>query len=29
MVGRPRQSNAMRVGGSQVIPRPNNFRTID
>jgi len=29
MVGRQRQSNAMRVGGSQVIPRPNNFRTID
>jgi len=29
MVGRQRQSNAMRVGGSQVILRPNNFRTID
>ena len=29
MVGRQRQSNAMRVGGSQAIPRPNNFRTID
>lgn len=29
MVGRQRQSNAMRFGGSQVIPRPNNFRTID
>ena len=29
MVGRQRQSNAMRVGGSQVIPRPNNFRTTD
>ena len=29
MVGRQRQSNAMRVGGSQIIPRPNNFRTID
>ena len=29
MVGRQRQSNSMRVGGSQVIPRPNNFRTID
>jgi len=29
VVGRQRQSNAMRVGGSQVILRPNNFRTID
>ncbi|NCW84398.1 MAG: CoA pyrophosphatase, partial [Acidimicrobiia bacterium] len=24
-----RRNNTMRVGGSQVIPRPNNYRTID
>ena len=29
MVGRQRQSKTMRIGGSQVIPRPSNFRTID
>lgn len=29
MVGHQRRNNTMRVGGSQVIPRPNNFRTID
>ena len=29
MVGRQRLSRTMRVGGSQVIPRPSNFRTID
>ena len=29
MVGRQPRSSTMRVGGSQVIPRPNNFRTID
>ena len=29
MVGHQRRNNTMRVGGSQVIPRPNNYRTID
>ena len=29
MVGRQRLSRTMRAGGSQVIPRPSNFRTID
>ena len=29
MVGRQRLSRTMRVGGSQVIPRPSDFRTID
>jgi 8-oxo-dGTP pyrophosphatase MutT (NUDIX family) len=29
MVGHQRRNNTMRVGGSQVIPRPHNFRTID
>jgi 8-oxo-dGTP pyrophosphatase MutT (NUDIX family) len=29
MVGRQRQSKTMRIGGSQEIPRPSNFRTID
>ena len=29
MVGRLHRNSTMRVGGSQVIPRPNNFRTID
>ena len=29
MVGRQRQNKTMRVGGSQVIPRPSHFRTID
>lgn len=29
MVGRQRLSRTMRVGGSQVIPRPSNFRAID
>jgi 8-oxo-dGTP pyrophosphatase MutT (NUDIX family) len=29
MVGRQRQSKTMRIGGSQVITRPSNFRTID
>ncbi|NDC91752.1 MAG: CoA pyrophosphatase [Acidimicrobiia bacterium] len=29
MVGHQRRNNTMRFGGSQVIPRPNNYRTID